>query len=379
MGFEPLTQDEILGISTAVEASYNTNPVTAALYSYFYCRSATLPNPDKEKFDNTGFIGLQQEGATVQRSGFVTPPSFQFASDVDTGIWAKFARRALGKADPTPAGGDIISVGLAFKHHFALLGNHTAAGRQLPSSSLIASNGNLDYIYTGVVMSQLQFAQTGADTPQVTVDAIGSGGYVKVSSLGGFGSPTVPADNTAAICDGAETEVEYTHTAGTKFLAKVNAAAPQVLKSINVTAVNNALDTADRRAGAKRLVSADPNAGWILSYLLHGNRTAQGEFRVGVGQSTDTADELIAALNDEIITAFHFRMFGDIIDVALPTTARHTVDVIFDKAYFRNVRRASDNGAEFVDVAVFPVSSGSSTDPDFVRIDLVNGVATAIV
>lgn len=379
---EPQTQDEILGISTAVEVSYNTYALLANLYTYFYCRSAQLPAPDREKFDNTGFIGLQQEGATIQRSGFVTPPSASISGDVDTGIFAVFARRTLGKADVVPAGADIIVAAESFRHKFALLGNQTAAGRQLPSSAFAFSNGALDYIFAGMVGSQLTIQQNGAETPQYTSDWVGSGMYREISTISGpaFGVPTPPTDNTASIMDGAETEVEYTTGAGTKFLAQINAAATQALRSISTTVVANNLDTGDRRAGAKRLDSTTPQKGWILSFLLHGNRTSTGEMRVGVGAAGATVDELQAALNDTTVTNFHFRMHGDpFATFGVTPASRHTVEVIFDKCYFRNVRRAPDNGAEFIDVGIFPVSSGLSTDPDFVRMQVVNATATAIV
>lgn len=378
---EPLTQDEIMGISTAVESTYNTMPATSNLFTYFYCRSANLPIPDKEKFDNTGFVGLQQEGATRQRSGFVNPPTIEFSGDVDTGIFAVFARRMLGKADPVPADGDIILADEVFKHHFALLGNRTVAGYQLPSSTFIFSNGALDYEFGGNVGGQISVQQNGAEIPQYTANWMGSGLYKRVSDIVGFGTPTPPVEpDVDNVMDGAETEVEYTLPSGQKWLARLDAASPQRLKSISTTIVNNALDTSDKRAGAKRLDSTDPSKGWILSYLLHGVRTSQTEFRCGLPQTAGaTIDELQAALNDLLVTNFKFRMNGDFLAATSNANYRNRVEVIYPTAYFRNIRRATDNGREFLDVSIFHTSSGTTTDPDFVKVDVINDVATAIV
>lgn len=381
MANEPLSRDEVIGISTAVLSPINTLPLLSTLYTYFYCRSGNFPVPDREKFDNSGYLGTQAEGATKQRSGFVNPPVIEFSGDVDTGIFSVIARRMLGKADTVPAGGDIIAAGTIFKHHFALLGNRTAAGRQLPASGFVFQNGALDYLYNGVG-NTLSMTQNGAEPPQYTANFLGTGMYKRTSDISGpaFGTPTVPTEsNIDNTMDGAETEVEYTTTAQ-KWLARIDEASPQRLRSISATVVNNALDPNAKQAGAKRLDTTTPAKGWILSYLLHGDRTSQLTFRVGVpGTAGAAIDELQAALNDTIVTDFRWRMNGDFIGNVANPNERHRVELIYDKLYFRNVRRAPDAGAEYLDIDGFHVNTGTITDPDFVRMDLINGVATAIV
>lgn len=372
----PLIQDEILAISTAVESSFNTYPVLASAFTTFYVRSANLPNPDREKFDNDGFIGLQQEGPTIQRSGYVNSPAIEFGGDIDTGIFGVFARRATGAASPVPAGGNILLAGEVFRHPLALLGNRTAAGRQLPSSAFAFSIDELDYIYAGCVFNQITTQQQNADQPQYSASANGSGLYKKIDTIGGFGTlapPAIPAlDN---VMMGAETEVEYTTSGGTKWLAQVNYASPHVLKSHSATVIANNLDTGDRRAGSKRLDSTTPAKGWVLSYLLHGKRSSTCQFRL---EAQSGIDELAHALADTAVTDFTLRYYGQVIDDA-DESYRHTVEIVFPQGFFRNVARADDNGGLFLDVTLFPTSSGTTSDPDFVEGAIVNQTATALV
>ncbi len=360
---EYLTRDILLGISSEPEATYNDMYVLAADFERFQMSGSTFPVPDKIRFDDLGKIGNGTEFPTYQRSGHVLPASMEVADEANTSIGAMLVRRALGGADTTPAGADIIEAGVAFRHKWGML--NTTAGRQLPSSSVVYSLGGFDLLWGGCVVDSLTLAQTNADTPTLTAGLVGSGLYKDISSISpAFG--TLPAIVVPNYHIGAETTVEFTDSGGTVALVT-----GQRIRSYTLTLNNNHI-TDDRRMGDPRIDVTNMAKGWYVNRMLHGDRTVTAEFTVMVD---DTLREFFDSDSDEIVTGFKIKTRG----YEIPGTAagnQYELSIIVPKCYFRTPRFVDDGGNAEMTISIFPVTGATY---GLITAEVVNSVATAIV
>jgi hypothetical protein len=361
-------RDTILAISTANESSYNGMIVLASAMSTLVTRSSGIPAPVLEKTDDKGVIGNYPNGefATLQRSGFVIPPAFEISNVVSAEMFFKQVRRFLGLADPTPAAGDIIEAGIAFKHHAKMLPNNTGAGLQLPSSTFAFSNNGLDYLYAGCCGNTLQIQQQGGADPTYSIGYVGSGKYKRIRDVSGpvFGSFSAPAAQNYML--GPSTELEFTDDVGLVSLTTAHR-----LRNVTINVQNN-LRTDLKLAGASPIDPADLKKGWYLDSLTHGDRDAGATMRVALD---DTLREFYAANNDTDITNFTMRMRG----YTIPTTAaanRFTIEVIFGKCHFNGQQVTDDGGDACLDINISPCSD--LVNFGIVKVDCINNVATAI-
>jgi hypothetical protein len=359
---EYLTRDILLAISNEPEATYNDMYVLASEYQRFQMTGTGFPVPDKIRFDDLGKIGNGTEFPTTQRSGHVIPATMEIADEVNTSIGAILLRRALGGADTTPAGADILEAGVAFRHKWGML--NTTLGRQLPSSSVVYSLGGFDLVWGGCVVDSLTFAQTNADPPTLTAGLVGSGLYKDISDIApAFG--TLPAITIPQYHLGAETTVEFTDSGGTVVLT-----ANQQIRSYTITLNNNHI-TDDRRMGDPRILASNIKKGWYVNRMLHGDRTVTAEFTVMID---DTLREFFNSDEDEIVTGFRFTTKGYYIGAS--TTNQYQMTIIVPKCYFRTPRFVDDGGNAEMTISIFPVTGATY---GLITAEVVNGVATAIV
>lgn len=362
-----LTRDLKCAISATPETTYNAIKTAAAdAYLGMLTTGRNLYVPDREKMDDTGKVGTGREFPTEQRSGYVVVPSIELSDELNIDIAALLLRRAMGGADVV---GAAIEAGIAIPHTWGLVGNNTAAGRQLPSSSLAWSLGGADYIWGGVVVESFRIDQAGAGTPTFTATLLGSGLNTKISALGT--PPAFPAPDPQRYMLGAETQLEFND--GTQYVVTDY----QRLRNFSMTLTNNHR-TDDRRPGDPRVNSANPRGGWYVNRLLHGDRTVGAEMTVMLDNNMR---EFIAANNDTIITSFKYRARGYFLESTVApgtfsTTNQATLEVTFPKCYFRTVRAADDGGDAVVTLAIFPVDDFTN-GPITVRI--VSNRATAFV
>jgi len=369
---EYLIRDLKIAISKAVESSYNAmRTASGDLYVGMQTTSRSIYIPDKEKLDDTGKIGTGNEFPTQQRSGYVTVPSLEIADEVDIDVCPIFLRRALGGAVTVSSD---VEASLGFYNQtFGMLSNNTAAGRQLPSSTLLWSLGAADYMWGGVVVDQLRFEQTNAGVPTYTATLIGSGlnkrlryltadGNLAVNGSNAYNGPyagasgteyppSFPAPPVQRYMLGAETICQFND--GVNYVITQ----AQRMKSFNLT-LNNAHRTDDRRAGDPRLTSAQPRDGFYVNRMLHGDRSVAAEMTVMLD---DVMREYSDAYNDTQVTSFKFTMAGNLLKKATsPYTEsaadnQGEVELIMPLVYFRSARGADDNGDAIVTISLFPV------------------------
>lgn len=380
---EYLIRDLKLGISTSPEASYNTMRVGSAdTYYGMLTTTRSIYIPDKEKLDDTGKIGTGREFPTEQRSGYITPPSLEISEELNIDLAALFLRRALG--GPDTVGSDIEPTLGFYNHTFGMLPNNTAAGRQLPSSTVLWSLGGADYMWGGVVVDQFRVDQNNSGVPTWTATLVGSGvnrrlryltanGQLAVNGTNAYNGPypgplnneyppSFPAPITQRYMLGAETKVQFND--GSNYII-TNA---QRLKTFSLT-LNNSHRTDDRRPGDPRLTSTNPREGHYINRMLHGDRSVAAEMTVMLD---DTLREFADAYNDTEITSFKYTARGNFLKKATtPFTESATnqgeLELILAKSFFRGIRGADDNGDAIITISIFPVD------------DLVNGPLTARV
>lgn len=364
---EYLTRDIKLAISATPESAYNSIKTSNSdTYLGMLTTARNIYIPDKEKQDDTGKVGTGREFPTEQRSGYVTVPSLEISEELNVDIAALLLRRAMGGADTV---GAEIEAGLAFyPHTWAILGNNTLVGRQLPSSSIVWSVGGANYMWGGVVVESFRVEQTNANVPTFTAGLVGSGIYKKISDI--VSPPTFPAPATQRYMLGAETQLEFND--GSNYVL-TNA---QRLKSFSATLTNNHR-TDDRRPGDPRITSAQPRDGHYVNRMLHGDRTVAAEMTVMLD---DTMREWSDAYNDTIITSFKYRARGNFLKMAASpftesTSTQSTFELTFPKCYFRSVRGADDSGDAVVTISIFPVDD-LSTGPMTAKV--INNSITAI-
>lgn len=188
---EYLTKDMKLGISAIPEASYNalvpgfTDPTGANTNNYLgmLTTGRGFPLPDKDKHDDTGKVGYGREFPREQRSGYIIPPTMEITDELNVDIGAVLLRRAMGGADPTPSGGDILESGNVFQHSWVMQDNTSLAGRQLPASSVVYALGGADYLYGGCCVESFRIEQTASNVPQFTAALVGSGLFRRIREL----------------------------------------------------------------------------------------------------------------------------------------------------------------------------------------------------
>jgi hypothetical protein len=370
------TKETVVGMSTNPEATYNGIVTSAASFFTLKTRENPLVAPDTEKTDDSGEIGNAAgvgggEFPTTQKSGFAIPNTFTIANTVNSGTFAVQLRRFLGAADATPAGGDIVEAGVAFRHKFAMLPNNTVAGKQLPSSTFAISNNGLDYLYAGCGGNTLQIGQQGRANPTFSIGYVGSGLTKRIRDITGpvFGTIAAPVDQSPFEMYGAESGLEFTDDGG--LYSPVSAR-----RMVNFsTTINNNLDTEDTLAGAPRVDPTDKRKGWYRDRLLHGDRTGGAEMRVKLD---DTMREFADARNNTPITGFAYIMVGDDFSASATSPKKaHEVRIKFGKCFFRAVRPNDDRGGAVLDIGVF--LAADNVQFGIVRAEVINGVATAIV
>lgn len=358
-----LTKDTLLAMSTTPEASYNSMVVLASGMTPLVTRSTGLPVPTPENSDDRGVIGNQQEGARIQRVGFIAPPTWEISDVVNVDTLALQCRRFFGAADSVST----IEALIAFQHVMTKLPNNTGAGRQLPSSTFAYANNGLDYLYGGACGNTLQFQQSGAADPTFSMAYVASGKYKRIRDISGpvFGTLAAPAALNYA--NGADTELEFTDPTGLLSLTTAR-------RLVSITAnVNNTLNSGDRYAGNSRVDPLDKTKGWHLDELLHGDRDQDGADMVIT--LDDTMREFFDANNNSIITSFKLRFRG----YNIPTTAaasEYICELQFRKCYFRGSRFTDNNGTACLAITVFPVIN--ATNFGVTEIRFVNGTSSAI-
>lgn len=354
-----LTRDLKLAISATPETTYNAIKTAASdVYLGMLTTGRNLYIPDREKQDDTGKVGTGREFPTEQRSGYVVVPSIELTEELNIDIGARLLRRAMGGADTV--GAAIAPDTFAYPHTWGVLGNNTAAGRQLPSSTVAWSLGGADYLWGGVVVESFRIDQAAAGVPTFTATLVGSGIYKRIRDIGS--PPTFPAPTKQRYMLGAETQLEFND--GTNYVVTD----ARRLRNFSMTLANNHR-TDDRRPGDPRVNSADPKGGWYVASMLHGDRTVGAEMTLMLD---DNMREFAAANNDTIITSFKYRARGHFLeDPGTPgtysTTNQAIFEITFPKCYFRTVRGGDDGGDATITVAVFPVD------------DLTNGPLTVRV
>jgi len=400
---EYLTRDLKLGISASPESTYNTMLVAPSdLYLGMLTTTRSLYIPDKEKLDDTGKVGTGREYPTEQRSGYITVPSLEISEELNIDIAALLLRRAMGGVD---AGGTLVvsdpyynsgiedALGF-YTHTWGLLSNNTAAGRQLPSSTLLWSLGGADYMWGGVCVESFRVDQTGSGVPTFTATMVGSGlnkrlryltanGALAVNgsnayngpyagSVGSEYPPAFPAPVAQRYMLGAETKMQFND--GSNYVI-TNA---QRLKSFSFTLTNN-LRTDDRRPGDPRLTSTQPRDGHYINRLLHGDRTVAAEMTVMLD---DVLREFTDAYNDTVITGFRYSAMGNLLKKATTPFTESAQDnqgvfeLNFPKCYFRGIRGSDDNGDAILTISIFPVDDFTNGP---VTAKIVNNTAAAIV
>lgn len=357
---DSLISETLLAFSTAPEASYNTNPVLANLFTSYLTRSRGFYVENNESVDDLGAIGGGSVYPTIVRNSFRESTTIQCQDKVNVSTFATLLRRLLGAADP---GVDIIEAGIAFRHTFKELANTT---RQLPSSSFISINNGADKLFCGVVGNSVTISQTGAEDPTFDMSLNASGLVKDISAVyPSFGALAAPAARSEMY--GPDTQCSYTDGAGTLSLS-----AAKRLRSFSWTHNNN-LDTGDRRAGASPINAACPTDGWYLDYLLHADQTESCTIRV---QHDGNLREHGNSLTKTPITDLFFLLRGD----CIPTTAadnRYSVKIKIPKCYFSNARPVDDNNNAALDFDIIPVADGSSYKGASI-VEVINGVATAM-
>lgn len=355
-------QDIIAGISNIPESAYNSLVIASASFLGIRTRGRGFPVPDQEKFDDRGVIGNQSEQPTQQRSGFIIPPTMEITDTLSTELPAVYGRRSFGGADAVT----VLEAGVAWEHVIPMLGNYTAAGRQLPSSSIAYSIGGADFLYGGCCFDTFRIDAAGVADPTFTTGIAGSGLYKKISTI----SPAlvIPRPTAQNYVLGADSQLLFTDAGGTLTLTN----APQRLINFSCT-LNNALDTGKRRVGDPHLVADDFNLGWYTNRMLHGDdRGVTAEMVVALDQNMR---EWSDAHNNTIITSFRWRSRGTFIGAS--TTNRFTYEVQFDKCYFRSTRGNDANGDATLAIGIFPVEDGITFGTTKLRI--INGSAAAIL
>lgn len=373
---EYLIRDTKLGISKAVESSYNTMRTGSSdLYLGMLTTTRSFYIPDKEKLDDTGKIGTGQEFPTEQRSGYVTVPSLEISEELNIDVGAVLFRRALGGT--ASAGSDQEASKGFYNQTFGMLAN--TSGRQLPSSTMLWSLGGADYMWGGVVVDQFRVEQSNSNVPTFTATLVGSGKNKRLSYLTANGAlavngsnayngpyagstnteypPSFPAPTAQRYMLGAETKLQFTDDVGNYVMTTA-----QRLKTFSFT-LNNNHRTDDRRPGDPRVdsdnqTSGQPKRGHYVNRMLHGDRSAAAEMTCMLD---DTLREYGVAYNDTEVTQFKYTAAGNLLKMAGSPYTESTADnqgefeIIIPKCYFRGVRGSDDNGDAIITISIFPV------------------------
>lgn len=396
---EYLTRDLKLGISKAVESSYNTMRTgNSDLYLGMLTTTKGIYIPDKEKYDDTGKIGTGQEFPTEQRSGYIAVPSLEIAEELNIDVGAVLFRRCLGGSVTVAAVTDSTATLGAQNQSFGMLPN--SSGRQLPSSTVLWSLGGADYMWGGVVIDQFKIDQSNSNIPTFTATLVGSGlnkrlryltanGALAVNGSNAYNGPyagststeyppSFPIPTVQRYMNGAESKLSFTDTTGAYVVTNA-----QLLKTFALTVSNNHR-TDDRRPGDPRVdsgnqTSGDPRSGHYTNRMLHGDRTVAADMTVMLN---DTMREFTDAYTDDVITSFTYTAAGDLVRKSIDASVVSTSDNQYEfetsiaKCYFRSIKGQDNNGDATINITVFPVYDG--TNPVLAARILTN-TATTIV
>lgn len=352
--------DVLLALSNSPETTYNNMYLTAADFFCLETRNRAFVVPDKEKTTDEGYVGSGVGGElpTSQRSGYLIPIGFEISGGLSTGWAGVLARRGWGGADVVT----VVEAGLAWEHKWAWQLNSSPAGRQLPSSTFLASLAAFDYLCGGGVVDtwQLRLPNAAAE-PEFTAGLLMSGKRKRISEVAGFGSVAQPVPQNIML--GAESVVQYTDidTLGNPRTIIMTSETPKRFRNLTFTHRNNH-QTDLRSAGDERLVATSTTQGWFVGQMPHGVRAEDGEI-------TFLADELNreyrAADEDIPITDFIIRTRGHYVRVGptVSTLNQYTVETKIPKCFFHSPRGGGDPNAELtmaLRVARDPITLGGS-------------------
>lgn len=361
---ESRTSQTIIGFSTAPEASYGTNPVTAANFTPMVTRVTDFPLTDSEKLDDRGIIGRSDSAnPSFQRSGFRIPTAIELSDVVNASTLHPLLRRFAGKPGAAPT---VVEAAIAFKHTLSPA-DPNVEGLQLPATSMIFQNNEFDYIHRGCVGSTLQLAQNGTADPTYTLSLVGAGVARRIAiDYPAFGTLAVPPQDKYMY--GASSAIQYTDD----LLATISLTTP-THKARSVTfSTNNNLDTGDTRMGMPQADVNEPKRGWYRDFLHMGDPEVSAEFTMGMDSdySLKDAEEL-----NTIYTNFTWTMSGDII----PGTAsanKYFVKVVIPKFNLRSPRAGDENAKKTKGFTVFPIIHGGGYG--LYRFEVQNGSSGTI-
>ncbi len=361
---ESLETQTVIAFSTAVEAAYGTNPVTAGLYTSIVTRVRERPTPDQEKTDDRGVIGRGNAMyPSFQRSGFTIPTSFEISDVVQAGTMAPLLRRYLGATAAAPA---VVEAAVAFRHTFYEQ-NPDTAGLQLPSSSFVYMNNEFDYLLPGGVGSTFQCSQAGTADPNFTLSIVTNGLGKRISvDYPAFGALAVPGD--VPYMYGTSSSIQYTDD----LAATISLTNPDHKLRSETFSANNALILDDTRQGMPQVDTNEPKRGWYRDFLHFGDREITFEFTMGM--DGDYAMKNAHELN-LVYTNLRWTMKGDRIPTALVTN-KYEVAIVIPKFYIRSPRQGGENQKTTKTFTAFPVTHAGHYG--VWRAEIVNGVSAAI-
>lgn len=346
---EFLSQDILMGLSKLPEAAYNTLFTTAADYETLTTQTPQVLIPQMEKSNNANRVGLGSEFPTLFCNKYWIPPEIPIQDVVDTYNGGRLALRAVGGLVTSSASGT------GFLHTAAML--PPAAGRQLPSSDLLAALGGAKYIYSGLVVDRFRLSQQRADDVQYEATLVGSGNWQALAF-----TPNAPA---AIPCSrGNSVEIKYTRNA-----TVVNVTQSSCRVRSWFVELNNNLKRNDRCAGDPYRVSeTDPCDAAFVRKLLRGARTAAAQIVL-------TLDETLAEVQDvycnQQVTNLTFTVFGNVIGAG-PT--RHALEIVIPVAQMSAVTPADDDGDATIQLDFAPMRDPITGGA--MRVNVINDLPT---
>lgn len=341
---EFITRDLKVLISETPEASYNTTKTTAADVLGAVMTQRTFAVPILNKLDDVNKVGTGFEFATTLRPDYWTHPVMTLGEDLNSDMAGLLFARALGGTVTTSPQGGAEPVG--WEH--TVLMQSAAQGRQLPSSNLITSIGNVgvgnegaDFQLMGVCVDSFTVSQNRAETPTWGAELVGSGKFVRPNAVVG----TLPAPATQNYVHGAAVVVTLSNG------SPINLSTEGRIRSWSFT-LNNNLRRDDRRPGDPFRVSNDPSSGAYVNRLLRGPRTCSASITVSLSQDMR---EWISHRDNVVITDLTILCKGNLITGGTGGPFNHLFEIKLPKSYVRTVASTDDNDDAALTIDFFPV------------------------
>jgi hypothetical protein len=357
---ETLIRKTLIAYSTAVESTFNNSPLVATAYTSVRTKARTVPIPSFEASDDAAAIGNQQIGASEQFLGFSQAKSWEIQDDLNVNEFAVLVRRLLGAPDTVTE----IEVGIAWKHSLRFQ-NLYSTGLQLPSMGFVWSNLGADNLFSGVCGNSVSITGNQADAPQYSLNLISSGKYKRIRDIASpvFGTLSPPAARD--FIRGGETEITFNDGSPRSLTASQRAIAYNF-------AINNALNSGDRRMGSPRLSTTDACKGWYLAFLNATDQAVTADFTFTLD---DAMVEFNAAVANTVITDFYIKNKGCYIGAS--TSKQYGVDLWIPKSNFRLPDNLGDvNDIATIQMTIFPLVNASIQGT--AGIDIINGSSTPL-